>query len=181
MQRDLIIEQAKKWKDIGIDSFSIKVECESGSKKLYRKSLKITEEMLTSPEILPEDFNFLGIFLKNSGIFCLDIEPINNSVNNFYSLLSERGIDPNSFLMEKSLNGGLHVYFRTDDLRIENKHFKFLHGINFDVLSNFRAFTSPSSFNGKKYEWIGSHFNQAPDQIQIPKFPAELLDFISDI
>ena len=179
MQRDLIIEYAKRWKSIGIDSFSLKVEREHGSKKLYRKSIKISDEMISSPDILSEDFNFLGIFLKDSGIFCLDIESIDNSVNNFYKLLSERGLDPNSFLMEKSLNGGLHAYFRSGGLIIENKHFKFLHGIHFDVLSTTRAFTSPSVFNDKRYEWIGICFDEITKLEQIPIFPEELQDLIS--
>ena len=181
MHRDLILEHAKRWRSIGIDTVSIKVEGEHRSKKLYRKTLKISDEILNSPDMLSEDFNFLGISLRNSGIFCLDIEAINSSVDNFYSLLAEREIDPNSFLMETSLNGGLHAYFRTDDLIIENKHFKFLHGIHFDILTRFRVFTSPSTFSGKKYEWIGTHFDRISSLNQIPKFPEELHDLICDI
>ena len=181
MQRDSIIEYAKRWKAIGINSFSLKIEKEHGSKKLYKKAIKISDEMLVSPDILPDDFNFLGIFLKDSGIFCLDIESIHNSVNNFYTLLSERGVDPNSFLMEKSLNGGLHAYFRAGDLIIDDKHFKLLHGIHFDILSNFRAFTSPSAFDDKRYEWIGTHFDTITELDQIPIFPEEIHDLIFDI
>jgi hypothetical protein len=181
MQRDSIIEYAKRWKAIGINTFSLKIEKEHGSKKLYRKAIKISDEMLVSPDMLHDDFNFLGIFLKNSGIFCLDVESIHNSVDNFYSLLVERGIDPNSFLMEKSLNGGLHAYFRTGDLIIEDKHFNILNGIHFDILSNFRAFTSPSTFDDKRYEWIGTCFDNITGLDQIPVFPEELHDLIFDI
>ena len=60
MQRDSIIEYAKRWKAIGINSFSLKIEKEHGSKKLYKKAIKISDEMLVSPDILPGDFNFLG-------------------------------------------------------------------------------------------------------------------------
>ena len=83
--------------------------------------------------------------------------------------------------MEKSLNGGLHAYFRTGDLIIEDKHFNILNGIHFDILSNFRAFTSPSAFDDKRYEWIGTCFDNITGLDQIPVFPEELHDFIFDI
>jgi hypothetical protein len=177
-QRDLILEYSKKWSSLGIETFSIRVEAEHGSKKLFRGMIKITDEVIKSPDLLPNDFNFLGILIKNSGIFCLDIEWINGSVDKFYSLLDERGIDPDSLLIENSMNKGLHLYFRTEGLIIKNEHFKELNGIHFDVLSNFRAFTSPSMFNGKQYEWIGNNFNLITDIDKIPAFPESLADFI---
>ncbi len=180
-QRDLILDYANRWRSIGIDSVLIKVEGEHRSKKLYRKTVKVDEEILKSPDMLSDDFNFLGISLKSSGIFCLDVEGIGESVDNFYAVLDERGIDPDSFLMEKSLNGGIHAYFRVGELEIKNEHFKFLHGIHFDVLTKFRAFTSPSKFRNKKYEWIGDSFYRLTSLDQIPKFPKELYDFIEDI
>ena len=176
--RDLILEYSRKWKSLGIDSISIKMEMECGSKKLHRQSMRITDEMRDNPELLPEGFNFLGIFLRDSGIFCLDIEGLPGSVESFYVLLKERGVEPDTFLMEKSGNGGLHAYFRMGSLPLKTEHFKLHGGIHYDILTHFRAFTTPSQLKGKKYEWIGPRFDQIVSIQDIPSFPESLYDFL---
>lgn len=177
-QRDLILEYSEKWKSLGIETFSIKIEAEHRSKKLFRKMIKITDETIKSHDSIPNDFNTLGIILGDSGIFCLDIENIDGSVDNFYSILKKRGIEKESLLIEKSMNSGLHIYFKCGELAIKNKHFKQLEGVHFDVLTKTRAFTAPSLFNSKRYEWLGDKFNNINTFNDIPSFPLLLSDFL---
>lgn len=173
-----IIHFSREWKSLGLEIMILKVELEHGSKKLYKIAKKITESEIANPDLISNEFNFLAIFLKNSGLMCLDIESIENSVDKFYSLLKKRQIDSSSFVMERSLNGGLHIYFRTPNFGIKTQHFKSIDGIKYDVLVDGRVFTAPSSFNRKKYEWIGSCFESKTKIEDFPIFPVDLYDFL---
>lgn len=176
--KNLIVEYSKKWEILGIKSAAIKVEREHGSKKLFKKVTKLSAEILENQD-LQEDFNFLAIFLKDSGIFCLDVEGLPGSIKQFYKFLEERGVDHRSLMMETSLNGGIHAYFRTGMLSLKTQHFKDLNGIKYDLLFDGRAFTCPSSFGGKKYEWQGQLFHRISSKDEIPEFPtvlSQLLD-----
>ena len=175
-----ILDAARKWRSIGIDSMALKVEAEHRSKKLFKKTIRLTDQILDSHEDLNDEYNFLGIILQGSGLMCLDIEANTpESVPTFYKLLKDKEIDIESLLMEKSLNGGIHVYFRLGDLEIKTEHFKEVSGINFDILTNMRAFTSPSSFKHKMYEWIGSGISKINCKEDIQVFP-ESLYFLVD-
>lgn len=177
--REEIIHFANKWNSIGISTVSLKVEHLLGSKKLFKRIIPITEEVFNNPEILPDDFNFLAVLLKNSGIFCLDVEGIPGSMESFYSLLKDRKIDTESFIMEKTLNGGVHTYFRVPEIPIQTKHLKNMYGIHFDVLTNLRSFTAPSKFRSKSYEWIGNNFYNISSIQEFPEFPESLFDLIN--
>lgn len=173
-----IVHFSKMWNSLGLQTMLLKVEHEHGSKKLYRMSKKITETELANPDLISNEFNFLAIFLKDSGLMCLDIESIENSVDKFYSLLETRQVDTSSFVVEKSLNGGLHLYFRIPDMEVKTQHFKKLEGICYDVLVDGRAFTAPSHFKEKKYNWIGSCFETKTKIEDFPIFPIVLYDFL---
>jgi hypothetical protein len=170
-----ILDAARKWRSIGIDSMALKVEGEHRSKKLFKKTLRLTDKILDSHENIDGEYNFLGIILRGSGLICLDVEANTpESVPSFYKLLKDKEIDPESLLMEKSLNGGIHVYFRLGNLEIKTQHFKEFSGINFDILTSLRAFTSPSSFKHKRYEWIGSGMSKINCKEDIRIFPESL-------
>ena len=170
-----ILDAARKWRSIGVESMALKVEAEHRSKKLFKKTIRLTDQILDSHEDLNDEYNFLGIILQGSGLICLDVEANTpESVPSFYKLLKDKEIDPESLLMEKSLNGGIHVYFRLGDLEIKTEHFKGISGINFDILTSLRAFTSPSSFNHKRYEWIGSGMSKINYKEDIQVFPESL-------
>lgn len=175
MKKELL-ESSEKWRRLGIETILIKVEAEHRSKKLYRQGIRLYEGI--EIENIPDDFNFLAIDLNDCEIFCLDIEGTPGSVENFYSLLEKRGIDHSGFVYENTMNKGLHIYFRKNGMRIKNEHFKRMEGIDFDVLTRRRAFTSPSSFNKKEYKWINDSFGRISSINDFPKFPESLLDFI---
>lgn len=149
-----------------------------GSKKLIRR-YDVSNLENNTADILSGGPNFIAILIRDTDLMCLDIDPVTPySVTNFYSLLKNKGINPDSLLMEKSLNGGLHIYFRLCGRKIRNTHFLEYNGIHFDILTNLRVFTSPSSFGNKKYEWIneGIRSINSFDEIQeIPEFVLEMI------
>lgn len=176
---ELMYDEALKWKSFGIDSFVMRVEAELGSKKLSKKFVKLNSEMLLYKENIPSDVNFFGIFLQNSDLICLDIEHLpSGSVQNFFFFLERVGLNPDTFLIENSLNGGLHIFFRNTGTKLETKHFLQYHGIGFDVLTKDRVFTSPSFFKSKKYEWWNGGIKEFTSKEDIPIIPLPLLEMI---
>lgn len=174
-----LVEYSKKWESLGLKTSIINVVAQIGSKKIINKSVKITDQIKNDGYNLQDDFNFIGILLKGSDLICLDIDPvIPESISNFYLFLHENSADPDKFLMERSLNGGLHVYFRLSGKIINEFHFGEFSGIYLDVLTNSRVFTSPSSFKNKKYEWIGMDIHQINSIEEIPEIPEFLFDSI---
>jgi hypothetical protein len=157
----------------------LKVCGQLGSKKLIKKSLRLTGEITTEKYEISEDFNFIGILMKDSDLMCLDIDPVTpSSIPNFYLLLNDLGINPNSLLIERSINDGLHVYFRLNGRKVEHVHFMEYKGIHFDVLTKFRVFTSPSEFGGKRYEWVGGGINTINSLEEIPEVPDFVFEMI---
>jgi hypothetical protein len=176
---EIMYQEAVKWKSFGIDSFVMKVEAECGSKKLSKKFVKLDSEILLSPDNMPNDVNFFGIFLDNSGLVCLDIEHAPpGSVQNFFFFLEEVELNPDTFLMENSLNGGLHIFFRSPNLEIETKHFLEFRGIGFDFLTKGRVFTSPSFFKQKKYQWWNGGIREFESKKEIQIIPSPLLEMV---
>lgn len=162
-------EYIKKFKNLGISVYVIDVKAEKGSRKFHGGRKRNIEDLNL------DEYNFLGIDLKDSGLLCLDIEGHLNSVNNFRKFLKDNFIDEENLLLEKTMNNGLHVYFRNiHDIQNESL-WNIYNGIHFDILTR-RAFTTPSSFKGKKYEWIGDNFNNLKKIDDIPSTPNWILD-----
>lgn len=168
-----IIRYSKEWRRIGIETSAFNVEKILGIKKLYRKSVRITDE-------IEGDYNFLGIILSNSPIMCLDIEGDPGSVDEFKIILEKNSIDINELLYENTLNDGLHLYFRIDPLLKKNNQYKKTYNnIRFDVLFNGRSFTAPSMFGGKSYGDLNKSIFDIKSILEIPEFPGCLKFLIS--
>jgi len=151
-QHDQILEQASKWREIGVYTYACKVDLEWGIRKLHKNSIKITDAVFSNPALLPEDYNFLALDLENSEIVCLDIEGNPGSVEDFMDFIEEKSINLSDFLVEKTLNNGLHIYFRYNKVRRRENIFAMeLKRIRFDVLCRGKAFTFPSYLGKKRY------------------------------
>ena len=143
---------------------------------MYGDPVEITEINVNSVNF--SRYDFLAIDLKKSGLICLDVEGHPNSVENFYKLLERKRIDRPLLFIERSMNNGLHIYFR-NDLNIIKSHWNKLGNIHYDILTK-RAFTSPSSFNNKVYEWIHNDFNNIKSKDDIPKIPTFMIEFLEN-
>lgn len=163
-----IIRYSKAWEGIGIETAACNVEKIFGIKKLYRKSVRITEEIQGT-------YNFLGIILTNSPIMCLDIEGDPGSVDEFMRILTENSIDIKDLLYETTLNNGLHLYFRIDpSIKGRNQYKKIHKDLHFDVLFTGKSFTSPSEFNNKRYSDLNRSIFNIKSLYDIPEFPEKL-------
>ena len=167
-----IIRYSKAWEGIGIETVVCNVEKLFGIKKLYRKSVRITEE-------IQGPYNFLGVILTNSPIMCLDIEGDPGSVEEFMKILTENSIDLNDLLYETTLNNGLHLYFRIDpSIKGRNQYKKIYNDLHFDVLFTGKSFTAPSEFNHKKYSELNRSIFNIESIYDIPEFPESLIFLI---
>ena len=128
----------------------VKFQREDGYKKRYKDPIEITDENIESVDF--SNYDFLVIDLMKSDLICLDIEGHTNSVNDFYEFLDKERIDIRSLSIERSMNNGLHIYFRNIPY-LKPEPWNGFGNIHYDIL-NKRAFTSPSVFKGKSYEWV---------------------------
>ena len=80
-------EYIKKLKDLGISVYVIDVKAERGSRKFHGGRKRNIEDLNL------DEYNFLGIDLKDSGLLCLDIEGHLHSVNNFRKFLKDNFIN----------------------------------------------------------------------------------------
>jgi hypothetical protein len=173
-----MVEHARKWTQLGIETLALRVAGQHGSKKLIGGIMNLNPEILADPNGIPDGFNFLGIKLRNSGLLCLDVEGLPGSVEDFNELLGETGVSADSLLVERSLNGGLHVYFQMPQVSVRTEHFKSHGRIRYDILTDRRVFTAPSFLRGKSYSWIGEKFFELESRSQIPDFPEGLLKLL---
>lgn len=143
-QKEKILSQASKWREIGVFTIACKVDLEWGIRKLHKNSIKITDDILQNHDLLPDSYNFLALDLDNSDLMCLDIEGNPGSVEGFLEILESKSINLDHFIVEKTLNNGLHIYFKNSkDKRKENIFAMELKTIKFDVLYRGKAFTFP--------------------------------------
>jgi len=171
-----ILKTSKKWNDLGIETKASNVEKTFGKLKLYRSSTRISQEIYENPDLLPDDHNFLSVILTNSPIMCLDIEGNEGSVEDFMKILGENGLKIEDFLVESTLNGGLHLYFRRHDIIKRGNIYGKTHGeICFDVIFRGKSFTHPSFLNDRSYRFIGRSIFDIHDIDEIPRYPEELL------
>lgn len=148
----MILNYIQRWQELGANIGAGKCDEQEGKIKFLKKSIRI----VPSDPLLPEwyEYNFLFIELGQSGLSCLDIEGTKNSVETFTSRLERLGISLESLFYEKSLNGGIHIYFRSLPGAGKKNYGPLKSGdILFDVLNKGRAFTSPSKLGEKEYKW----------------------------
>ena len=94
----------------------------------------------------------MAIDLENSEVCCLDIDGSTDSVNNFMSILEEKSINIENFIVEKTPNNGLHIYFKnSNDKKKQNIFARELKMVKFDVLYGGKVFTFPSYLGEKRY------------------------------
>jgi len=147
-----MINYISRWKYLGAALHILNCHHLRGQIKFVKDSI------ITRPEESVKrkwaNFNFLGIDLSLTGISCLDIEGTKNSVPEFKERLKSCGIDLSDLFYENSLNNGLHIYFRKKP-NASKKNYKGnkVGNVLFDILNTGRAFTSPSYFGEKKYQW----------------------------
>ena len=164
----------KLW-GLKISTSLIKFDKEVGYKKWYSNPIEVTNGIIEFIDF--KDYDFLVINLDKSGLVCLDIEGHADSVSDFYEFLDKNRIAISSLCVEKSMNDGLHIYFR-NDRHIPNTSWNEMGNIHYDILTK-RAFTSPSAFNEKYYEWIHNPFAdmKTTDDIPVvPRFMIQLLE-----
>ena len=113
---------------------------------------------------------------------CLDIEGTPRSVEEFMEILEKNSLKIKDFLVETTMNGGLHLYFRVPKGWKMRNIYASKHGnINFDVLFNGKSFTSPSEFMGKSYKFLGRSVFALNSIGDIPEFPEELYFLIRNM
>jgi hypothetical protein len=144
-----------------------KFDWEEGYKKRYSNLTEVTNDNLNSIDF--GIYDFLVINLMRSNLICLDIEGHPNSVNEFYQFLEKERIDIKSLSVERTMNNGLHIYFRNTPY-IKSEHWNGFGNIHYDIL-NKRAFTSPSAFGGKSYECMYNSFESIKKRDDIPTTP----------
>jgi hypothetical protein len=178
----MLLEVAKKWDSLGCYTIACKVVKEYGRIKLHKNSISITQDILNGIDKIPEDYNFLALDLRKSGIVCLDIENNPNSVSEFCDFLVKNGRNISEFFYEASLNGGIHIYFRSKNQNFERNRYDVRRNhIVFDVLYTGKAFLYPSKLGNKRYEaqTTSIYTIQTINDVEIiPKF---IDDFIKDI
>lgn len=165
-----ILKYCNKWNQLGIKTFICKVDKIFGIKKLHKNSIEFNHEI----KQLPDEYNFLGVKLGESGLMCLDIEGTNGSVNEFSRIIEREGLKMSDLFMEKTLNHGLHVYFRFDK-KIKNQYGLKYGDMNFDLLFSGKSFSAPSRFENKNYTFINKSIFDLRSLNDIPEFPKELV------
>ena len=163
----MLINYIQRWQELGVHIGLLKCDKQKGKIKFVNDTLRINPGDRLDDSW--NDYNFLFIELAQSGICCLDIEGTKNSVETFTSRLDILGIPLNSLFYERSLNKGLHIYFRALEGVGKKNHGSLRSGdILFDILNVGRAFTSPSYLGNKKYQWgeINPFTIQSLDDIQ---------------
>lgn len=141
-----------RWQELGASIGLANFRSQRGKIKIIGESRRI--EKNDPPDPSWDEYNFLYIDLAKSGLCCFDIENIGNSVKVFKDRLSSAGKSLDSFFYERSMNGGVHIYFRSEGISGKKNYGSLRSGeIVFDALNKGRAFTSPSYFGDKRYEW----------------------------
>jgi hypothetical protein len=156
----------KLW-NLEIFTSLIKFDYEEGYKKRYSNPTEITKGNINFIDF--GIYDFLAIDLMKSDLICLDIEGHPNSLNDFCQFLKSERVNLESLSVEKSMNNGFHIYFRNTPY-IKLQSWNGMGNIHYDILGK-RAFTSPSIFRGKSYEWIYNPFEKMKKRDDIPNTP----------
>jgi len=171
-----LLETANKWKDLGVVTLIGKYVKELNRIKIIDEPREIRNTD-TDESILKDGYDVLILEISDSPIFCIDVDNVNESIKKFHELLESNNTSIDHFIYEKTRNGGYHIYFRSSE-RYKNIMGKSYCGIGIDILMVGRIFTSPSSFNGKKYTFGKiklEGLNSINDIGEIPEWLDELL------
>jgi hypothetical protein len=177
-----ILRHCVKWYTLGIETRICKIEKEFGIRKLHKNSVKFSMEIADNFRETHPGYNFLGVCLNESGLMCLDIEGTPHSVEEFMGILEEKSLKIEDYLVETTMNGGLHLYFRVPKGVKTRNIYACSHGnINFDVLFRGKSFTSPSEFMCKSYKFLGRSVFDLNSIMDIKELPGELYFLIKNM
>ncbi|NBU98064.1 MAG: hypothetical protein EBS19_07615 [Spirochaetia bacterium] len=170
-----ILKHCNKWHSLGVKTYICKVEKVFGIRKLYKDSIEFSPEFIEFPEKIPTGYNFLGVSLRESGLMCLDIEGTPGSLSDFLAILEEKSIKIDDFLVETTLNSGIHMYFKAPPKKVNRNVYAIKYNrINFDILFNGKSFSVPSQYGGKSYKFINKSIFDVNSLEDIQEFPASL-------
>lgn len=175
-QKEKILSQASKWKEAGVSTYACMFDLE---RRYQRSFIKITDEILNNHNLFPENYNFLALDLENSDVSCLDIEGNPGSVEGFLEIMEEKSIDLSDFIVERTFNNGLHIYFSSSKYKRKDNIFAMeLKTIKLDVLYRGKVFTFPSCVGEKRYVPL---FNMEGNikRDKIIEMPASILELFS--
>ncbi len=176
-----IIAHCNKWHSLGVKTYLCKIEAVYGIRKFYKKSLEFHPQIINDLEKNNHGYNFLGVSLKDSGFICLDIEGTPGSLEDFNKMLEEKSLKMSDFFVEKTMNEGVHIYFRTPAIIKRRNMYAMRYGrINFDFLFNGKAFSAPSKYKDRSYSFINKSVFDLNSINDIPEMPQEL-SFLLDI
>lgn len=167
-----------RWRELGARVQVSRCQFQRKPHKPTDKPLTITDD--TNLDDL-EDRNFLALHLELSGLVCLDVETHRGSVDRFREWLIQTGIDLDSLFWERSLNNGLHIYFRWTGEHRKNLVNRKAGPIVFDFLFGGRAFTTPSNLGGKSCQWGPKNPFTISQINEIPEAPEWLWRFIAQL
>lgn len=127
----------ERWNYLGIPAYETEIGVEFRNRKF--------------PPKIKSEPNFIYINITETDLFCLDIEGVPGSVEEFEFYLNSKGVLLNDLFYERTRNGGYHIYFRDHNKLRRNNFGQRIGRILYDSLSVGRVFTSPSEFKNKKY------------------------------
>jgi hypothetical protein len=167
-----ILRHCDKWNSLGVETYVCKVDHIFGIRKLYRDSIRFSPG-ITENDV--EGYNFLGVSLRDSGIMCLDVEGNKGSLDEFMEILDKKSLKIEDFLAESTMNGGIHIYFKAPNRKLNRNVYAIKHGnINFDVLFSGKSFSAPSKYNNLEYRFINKSVFDINSIDEIQEFPREL-------
>lgn len=131
---------SERWEILGIRSRKSEMVGRMGIRKFHKET---------------ETPNFLGLRISGTGLACLDIDNLEGSVKNFEGIIYDQGINLSDYFVEKTLNGGYHIFFRIPkELKKRNLYGCKKLGVRFDLLYSGRVFTTPSSYESREYRFL---------------------------
>jgi hypothetical protein len=165
---------ARKWNSLGIPVMGMYLHQIDETLKFASKAEDLDAELLEEGK--EKEYNCLALFISDTPMMCLDVDNVGESITLFHQLLKKNKADISDYFYETTVNGGLHLYFLNEGIR-KNVFRNINEGICFDVLSQGRVFTSPTTVGDKKYRFGEKSPLQLNSIAQIGKMP----DFLKDL
>ncbi len=168
---------ARKWNSLGVPVIGMYLRQISEDLKFATKAEDLSEKELEGTD--EKDYNCLALFISKTNLICLDINNEDDSIPLFHEYLALNGSDISDFYYEKTMNGGLHLYFINQGFR-KNLYKNDKDGIKFDLLCQGRVFTSPTSYGESSYSFGEKSPMQLNSVEQIGKMPEFLVRMVEN-
>lgn len=141
---------ARKWNSLGVPVIGMYLHQISEDLKFATKAEDLSDKELEGAD--EKDYNCLALFISKTNLICLDINNEDDSIELFHKHLRFYGADISDFYYEKTMNGGLHLYFINQGFK-KNLYNNDYNGVKFDLLCQGRVFTSPTSYGDGSYSF----------------------------